>query len=301
MDRKSILKQLYPLLIVLGIGFLMGCLMVPIAQRYATNAQTNAFVGLQEQENDAWGQIPGSLKYNYQRTYRFYNLSTDSLVPGKPSNDISAQLTDAAMFNVYREYQNRSYSPQLDTVTFNTSEAIMGGGSDKIMSETIHSLNVGALSMWQQMNNKEDFQLVFKAIAQMRTIVQSQLRSRLVALNAFYYMFNDKDLVMSGVLAGLKNAEDIYKDENFGMDSHVKLYYWVKAASGGQEAPEYQSVQAHFGLTDEQMYQIVGPTSMLNMVLNMVTHNLMKQYKLHFIRDVDPQLFIEQWATVSPS
>lgn len=34
---------------------------------------------------------------------------------------------------------------------------------------------------------------------------------------------------MRSVLTGITGAEQIYSDQNYGMDSSLKLFYWVKA------------------------------------------------------------------------
>lgn len=54
---------------------------------------------------------------------------------------------------------------------------------------------------------------------------------RYYAYNAFEYIFNDVNLVFSGVLAGLPTDQQIiiYTDPVVGMDTVDKLSLWVKA------------------------------------------------------------------------
>jgi hypothetical protein len=46
------------------------------------------------------------------------------------------------------------------------------------------------------------------------------LLARYYALNIYYYNFYDKTVVMRAVLPGVTGADQIYSDENYGLDSY---------------------------------------------------------------------------------
>jgi hypothetical protein len=96
------------------------------------------------------------------------------------------------------------------------------------------------------MTNKPDFWLAYKALAQIRNTMVHELMGRFFAFQAYYYGFNDKNIVMNSVLVGIPNAEQIYSDENFGFDSFTKLYYWMKALLDGQGSASYNQLMAYF-------------------------------------------------------
>ncbi len=57
----------------------------------------------------------------------------------------------------------------------------------------------------------------------------NELEARYYAFHTYYYAFNDQQLVINSVLGGIPEAETIYADPNFGLDSARKLYVWVQA------------------------------------------------------------------------
>lgn len=63
---------------------------------------------------------------------------------------------------------------------------------------------------------------------------ESKMLHTLYAYNAYYYFFNDTNLVNVGALKNLpsSNRTDIYNDRLFGMDNVKKLITWVTATDG---------------------------------------------------------------------
>ena len=62
---------------------------------------------------------------------------------------------------------------------------------------------------------------------------EEDILTRFYAYNAFFYFFNDTNLVEVGFFGPDINPSDqtaIYKDDHFGMDSQYKLCFWVVAA-----------------------------------------------------------------------
>ena len=98
------------------------------------------------------------------------------------------------------------------------------------------------------MTNKPDFWLAFKALAQIRNKFVNELMGRFLAFQAYYYGLNDKETVMKSILFGIPNADKIYSDENFGLDSIRKLYYWMKALLDKQGSDSYKLLMDYFAL-----------------------------------------------------
>ena len=92
------------------------------------------------------------------------------------------------------------------------------------------------------MINKPRFWLAFKALAQIRDKMTTELMSRFYAYNAYYYGFYDQDFVLNSVLSGIPDAESIYTDSVFGLDSSSKIYLWVEALILGTDSSAYSLI-----------------------------------------------------------
>ena len=75
---------------------------------------------------------------------------------------------------------------------------------------------------------------------------------RFYAYNAYYYMFNDQDLVNTAVLAAFDSDKQtlIYHDPNYGMDSVTKLTTWFVAGQEGKTSETYVAIMTKFEMTD---------------------------------------------------
>lgn len=119
------------------------------------------------------------------------------------------------------------------------------------------------------MTHKPDFWLAFKALSQIKTQMVNELVGRFYAFNAYYHSFYDKDLIMKSVLVGIPQADKIYSDEVFGLNSVATLYYWMQAIVDGGETSAlslyiqeyYKSKQIPF--TPAHMKQLIGPKSLM--------------------------------------
>jgi hypothetical protein len=154
------------------------------------------------------------------------------------------------------------------------------------------------------MINKPSFWLAFKALAQIRAQIVNQLFERLCAFNAYYFLFYEKELVMNSVLYGLSapDAEKVYSDEFYGMDSVPKLYIWVQANLMESGSDPYNQIIRYYksiGITLD-MNPIVGKQSMINMIVKTVHDNIAHEFDLLPTRRVDREgLFEMQWANNS--
>ncbi len=76
----------------------------------------------------------------------------------------------------------------------------------------------------------------------------SGLLTRYYAYNAYYYIFNTPSLVYTGVLAGLSPADQVtvYTDPKCGMDSFLKLTFWIAANLNGASSTSYTDLQTYF-------------------------------------------------------
>lgn len=141
------------------------------------------------------------------------------------------------------------------------------------MNEQISTFNMGALSVWHQLENKPDFVKAFKAISQLKKLyLKSDPYGRYFAHNIYLLAYNNMEEMKRSVLGGFTDsaAKAIFEDAVYGLGtSQGTLYRWVKAMNDGPTSITYKNILAHFkggrapGFTDETMNQIIGPTSLM--------------------------------------
>jgi hypothetical protein len=139
-----------------------------------------------------------------------------------------------------------NYIPK-ETYTFSEEKGA------EVLSSDLNHLNLGALSLWYQIQNPFDFQMSFKMMSKLHDeFLKLDFPIRMNAANAYTYLFQHKDMVMASVLKGLSKeaAETLFSDKQFGMDTASKLYYWAKAVEGPEET-YYSILMARFALTTE--------------------------------------------------
>lgn len=83
---------------------------------------------------------------------------------------------------------------------------------------------MGALSVWYQMTHKPTFWLAFKALTSIRTLLGGELMNRYFAYNSYYYGFNDEKFVNENVLKNIPNANKIYSDSLYGLNTVSGIY-----------------------------------------------------------------------------
>jgi len=93
-------------------------------------------------------------------------------------------------------------------------------------------------------------------------------------VNAFYFTFNDYNLVKSSVFPSLSTAQQdlVYYDPSYGMSNPSTLTTWVLANLNGSDSAEYKLLVDYFktkGVDLEPlMPNIVGPMSMMAFMNN---------------------------------
>jgi hypothetical protein len=99
--------------------------------------------------------------------------------------------------------------------------------------------------------------------------------TRMNAANAYSYLFKDKKMTFKAVLGHMKeaDAEKIYSDPVYGMNSPTKLYYWAAAVKSTEY---YAMLSLYFQLLPSDMEFIVGKASMLNQI-SVATHYNLKE------------------------
>ena len=97
--------------------------------------------------------------------------------------------------------------------------------------------------------------------------------SNIYSYNAYNYFFYDEDQVNKAVLASFtpSDAQDIYTDPKYGMNTPRKLIAWVIAADGNftantEQTLAYDALKTYFAaknMDETKLDQIVGKNSML--------------------------------------
>lgn len=136
-------------------------------------------------------------------------------------------------------------------------------------------LNLDALSLWYQISAKPDFYKIFEAMLKVRNQFVDEFFLRVVAYNAYHYMFKIKITVMESVLGFLDpaSAEAMYQDQFLGMNSPSKLLHWFQALTGGKGSYMYNLIQTYYDLqgiplNDTFMTNLLGPKNMLAQTYN---------------------------------
>ena len=89
-------------------------------------------------------------------------------------------------------------------------------------------------------------------------------------------------MVETTILQGLPSPDKIYTNANYGLDTISKLYFWVKASTGGATSTEYEILMNQFGLTTAQMDQVIGEKSLMHMIITTVSYNIGFSYRYRF-------------------
>ena len=58
--------------------------------------------------------------------------------------------------------------------------------------EKVKTINIGALSVWYQLNNPAEFMLAFKALSQLkRLLISTDIYGKMFSRNVYYLAYND--------------------------------------------------------------------------------------------------------------
>ena len=103
-------------------------------------------------------------------------------------------------------------------------------------STDITQINMAGYSIWHQMNAMPRSWQAWQAMSQIAYLMfDEDMLTRYYAYNAYFYYFNDTDLVGAGVFGpdssiAPNQQTAIYDDPRFGMGSPQVLQAWVVAA-----------------------------------------------------------------------
>lgn len=137
--------------------------------------------------------------------------------------------------------------------------------------KTVQTVNIGALSLWYQLNNREDHKRLTQVINNIISHMKSNLRNFTAAREIYSYYIKNKDLTRKTVLKDLKDdekANKIYTDPIYGMGNWITLKNWVDVVLGIKPdySAKYEQLKAHFGLNNEEMFNLTNKNSMLAML-----------------------------------
>ena len=109
-------------------------------------------------------------------------------------------------------------------------------------------------------------------------------------MNAYEGAFFDRTIVDNSVLVGIDNADEIYSDESYGLNSTKTILNWVDAFEERTESDIWKFLMNRFSLTEVQMEQIAGKESLLGEIVAAQRAVLAARYKCG-IRCDDTALF----------
>lgn len=226
----NLLLHSIPVLYLLGIGFAMMAFMLPIALEDTKSNLINAAVQIQLHLYRDWSIIPGDLKYHSKKSINLYGLDLSNKDDTGRITTVKATSLGEMVVQEGQTFKDPQYDPQSATITYTIDKTATY--LQEVKTAELSQFNLGGLSLWYQIANPLDFQLSFKMIS----LIHDQFKkidfaTRMNAANAYSYLFKDKKMTMKAVLGHMKeaDAEKIYSDPVYGMDSPTKLYYWAAA------------------------------------------------------------------------
>eukprot|EP00824_Muranothrix_gubernata_P000620 TRINITY_DN1071_c0_g1_i1.p1 TRINITY_DN1071_c0_g1~~TRINITY_DN1071_c0_g1_i1.p1 ORF type:complete len:1032 (+),score=156.14 TRINITY_DN1071_c0_g1_i1:3-3098(+) len=229
---------------------------------------------------DVWAQIPG--KYKIQMTKEFDILGIDNMPDNKDLSGLDSVNFSKKTHLTYTVEKNMTNSEYIEqewssTVKYFEHYIPIKGTSDQEAIQ-IDSVNIGGLSAWYQLMNKEEYKLIVPIVSLLIRRMEENMVYILSAIEIHNYYIKDKELVLSSILSKTKNAEQIYSDSTYGMGNINSMHYWIKPAleNKPEEHPDYTTLKNYFGLTAEEMKTIFnGKNIWMNLVA--LTHHLFKQ------------------------
>jgi hypothetical protein len=117
-------------------------------------------------------------------------------------------------FNVKRSFENIEYKPTQSVVNYNEKyEFEFLPGTDQDLNTTVKTFNYGGLSVWHQMNNRPDFVNAFKALNQLRLLIDGiEMYGRYFSYNIFNFAYNDIEKVKTFTKMSESTLKFVYND-----------------------------------------------------------------------------------------
>ncbi|CAI2369688.1 unnamed protein product [Moneuplotes crassus] len=276
--------------IIGGIIALFAAIFMPIAINAGLGKKIDAKILLKESEIEYWGHTPGNYNIDSTENYKVFGYPTKEV-----TDLLSVETAGDHSFNVEKKYEKISYSVIEDTITFEQTQELKE--KDKKVNEAApYLLNLGAFSTNYLLSDKENFKEIYSLLKDSAEQMIENLVPYVFSMNAYYTAMNDKNIVTKSVLAGIKNSEAIFSDEEMGFGSIKSLSKWIRAIEGGATSDMYKSLQSHFSLKDAQMDQIVGTKSFLKALYSATQVSFALQYNCRKACD-NTTMFAIQWSS----
>lgn len=246
----------------LGLSLCTLAFLVDLAFNLKSQNKVDANTTLREDQVKLWGEIPGYLKFNFDRVITLYNYdSTVSLTSQTPIE-----------MSVMRSFKDPTWEQTQSTVKYSEKYTYTNSTD---MSYTVRQTNLAATSAWYQMTNKPQYWEAWQALTQIANMMYgANIVNSYYTVNAFYFTFQDFNLVKSAVIPSLSSADQllVYNDSVYGMSDSSTLTTWVLANLNGSDSIEYKALIKYFrkkGVELEAlMPNIVGPMSMMGFMNN---------------------------------
>lgn len=188
------------------------------------------------QNKTTWGEIPGTLNYNYTKSLYLFNIENST-----STSHVTLTTIGPLDYEVQRQFVDPVYDGARKVInyTMNYDYKLSESTSASKEHHKVQTVNLEAEAIWFQLNyNRPEFFKAWQAMAlASSTMLAQDILSTLYAYQAFEYFFNSATNVYEGVLAEFTSSQQlhIYHDTKFGMDSVHKLILWTTATDGQAE------------------------------------------------------------------
>ena len=162
--------------------------------------------------------------------------------------------------------------------------------------EDAYYLNLGALSTNYLLSDRDNFKEIYALLRDSAAKMIDNLVPYVFSMNLYYSAVQDRNLTMNSILVGLKDPSKIFTDNEMGFGSIKSLSKWVKAIEGGTYSEAYADLKNYFVLKEEEMQQIVGPSSFLKALYSATQVSYALQYDCKKSCD-NTTMFAIQWAS----
>lgn len=112
-----------------------------------------------------WSEKPGSLNYASQKTLTLYGLDIAGDDDSSQLTQIKAKKVATLKATTTEAFTGLHYLPQSGSVDYVPKETYEFAKEAEVKTESISHLNLGALSLWHQIQNPFDFQISFKMLS----------------------------------------------------------------------------------------------------------------------------------------
>ena len=203
---RQILRLSIICFFILAIMFFLMIFLIGLSKKHVLKNSVDEKVPIQQNEQATWGQIPGTLGYDWTRSYSLYEFNYQ-VTAGSPI--ISLASVGTYEYNVTRDYDNAFWYAQKSVVDYNASYTLTEitaseKNEEDAAADTVSTINMAGYSVWHQMVNKPKYFKAWQAMTQAyELMLNSNYMERLYAYNSLEYFFNNFSDVQTYVLAGM--------------------------------------------------------------------------------------------------